>query len=116
MKIEKGTIVLTKFPFTDLSATKRRPAMVVSSSNMPGDDVIVAFISTRIEPLLTTAYLIDQNHPDYRFCGFKQPSVVKLDKLVTVSKKIITGELGKVSNETIKQINDILKLVFDITP
>ncbi|KKO20220.1 MAG: hypothetical protein DCC43_05905 [Candidatus Brocadia sp.] len=28
----KGTIVLTPFPFTDLSAIKRRPAVIVSSS------------------------------------------------------------------------------------
>lgn len=27
----KGTIVLTIFPFTDLSSTKRRPALVVSA-------------------------------------------------------------------------------------
>ena len=28
----KGTIVLTPFPFTDLSTVKKRPAIIVSSS------------------------------------------------------------------------------------
>ena len=28
-----GTVVLTDFPFTDLSSSKRRPALVVSADN-----------------------------------------------------------------------------------
>jgi mRNA interferase MazF len=40
--IQFGAIVLTDFPFTDLSSTKRRPALVVSAENARGSDVIVA--------------------------------------------------------------------------
>lgn len=43
----KGTIVLTPFPFTDLSAIKRRPAVIVQRSEKTGDDVVVAFISSK---------------------------------------------------------------------
>lgn len=39
-----GTIVLTDFPFTDFSAAKRRPALVVSTDNDRRTDVVVAFI------------------------------------------------------------------------
>ncbi len=28
--MKRGTIVLTKFPFTDLSSSKRRPAVIIS--------------------------------------------------------------------------------------
>ena len=31
--MKRGTIVLTQFPFTDLSTTKRRPAVIVSKVN-----------------------------------------------------------------------------------
>ncbi|QII12999.1 hypothetical protein KsCSTR_36200 [Candidatus Kuenenia stuttgartiensis] len=31
----KGTIVLTPFPFTDLSTVKKCPAVIVSSSEKP---------------------------------------------------------------------------------
>ena len=40
-----GSIVLTRFPFTDLSDAKRRPALVVSRDNERRSDLIVCFIT-----------------------------------------------------------------------
>ena len=42
----KGKIVLIPFPFTDLTATKLRPALVLYEGEK---DVIVAFISSRTD-------------------------------------------------------------------
>ena len=42
---KKGKIVLIPFPFTDLSASKVRPAVIVSNFSQ-GEDIIVAFISS----------------------------------------------------------------------
>lgn len=67
--IKRGTIVLTKFPFTDLQSYKRRPAVVVSKENKTRDDYILAFITSVIpDPisktdfLLTTAIRIIKTH------------------------------------------------------
>jgi mRNA interferase MazF len=40
----KGGIVVITFPFSDLSASKRRPALVME--NMTGDDVILCQITS----------------------------------------------------------------------
>ena len=40
----KAKIVLIHFPFTDLSALKLRPALVIHENNQ---DVVVAFISEK---------------------------------------------------------------------
>lgn len=42
----RGKIVLTPFPFTDLTRNKVRPAVIISSPLTNNMDVIVAFIST----------------------------------------------------------------------
>jgi mRNA interferase MazF len=41
-----GAIILTDFPFTDLTAAKRRPALVVSTDNDRRVDVVVAYITS----------------------------------------------------------------------
>ena len=41
----KGKIVLIPFPFTDLSGSKVRPAIILSN-NKKGEDCLVAFISS----------------------------------------------------------------------
>ena len=42
--MKRGTIVLTKFPFTDLRSTKRRPSIIISKTESLKKDLIVAFI------------------------------------------------------------------------
>jgi mRNA interferase MazF len=44
--VSRGTVVLTPFPFTDLSGAKVRPAVIISRSDRAGDDVILAFVSS----------------------------------------------------------------------
>jgi len=39
-----GSIVLARFPFTDLSGDKRRPAFIVSCDNYRRTDLVVCFI------------------------------------------------------------------------
>ncbi len=111
----KGAIVLTPFPFTDLSTVKRRPAVVVSSSKKPGDDVIVAFISSRItEPIGETDYILDVDRPDFKDTGLKKRSVFKMDKLVTVEKRILIGEIGMASHSILQELNKRLRITFDL--
>lgn len=87
--IRFGAIVLTDFPFTDLTAAKRRPALVVSSDNERRTDVLVAYISS-----------IRRDDPDAMpiaptaRTGLKVPSWVRFDKIATINKSIIAGRIG----------------------
>ena len=89
--MKRGTLVLTPFPFTDLSGTKVRPAVVVSPSDRPGEDVILAFISS-----------------------VKPPTLLPTDKLATVQRRIIFGELGVLSPALLVELNACLRVALGL--
>jgi len=84
-----GSIVLARFPFTDLSGNKRRPALVVSRDNHRRTDLVVCFITS-----------VPRAGPDMApiaptpGTGLKVPSVVRFAKLATLDPAVIAGKLG----------------------
>lgn len=113
--MRRGTVVLTPFPFTDLSGTKVRPAVVVSPSDRPGEDVILAFISSvKQETLLPTDLFIESLRPDFVRSGLKVNSTVKCDKLATVQRRIILGELGALSPALLVELNGRLRVALGL--
>lgn len=47
MSLKKGDVVLAPFPFTDLSQTKLRPAIVLWASSKGSNDITLCFIHPR---------------------------------------------------------------------
>jgi len=93
----KAKIVLIHFPFTDLSDSKLRPALVHHESNY---DVNVAFISSKIPaPLQDSDFLVSMDHPSFLSTGLKVTSVIKFDKIATISKDLIEGEIGEITQD-----------------
>jgi len=108
----KGKIVLVPFPFTDLTASKLRPALVIYEGER---DAVVVFISSKIPSELSEVdILIMEDHPGFRRAGLKVDSVIKLDKIATVLKDLIVGELGELDEELKKEVNRKLKSIMEI--
>jgi len=115
ISMDKKTIVLTKFPFTDLSSTKRRPAVIISKVTDSEPDVIVSFISSVIpENPKETDYILETTHKDFNSTGLKKTSVFKMDKLATLEKSIFTGELGTISDDIYQELKTRLAKALDI--
>ena len=113
--MKRGTIVLTPFPFTDLSGQKVRPAVVVSRSDRQGRDVLLAFITgQQPSSLSTTDLLIEDSHFDFGRTGLKKSSVVKLDKLVTIETSILLGELGELSATLLQEMDEKLRYALEL--
>jgi len=110
---KKGKIVLIPFPFTDLSASKVRPAVVVSVFAQ-GEDIVVAFISSVKSKIQKTDIVLNSRDKDFSKTGLKTDSVIKTGKLATLDKKIILGEIGEISADTEKEINKKIKILFGL--
>ncbi len=111
----KGKIILTPFPFTDLSSSKVRPALIISSNKVKGEDVTVVFISSikqkRIQKL---DIKIKTSDIDFDKTGLRSDSIIKVNKIATLDKKIILGELGEVSLKIRKELDGKLKNLFEL--
>jgi mRNA interferase MazF len=108
----KGSVVLIHFPFTDMSALKLRPALVIHES---ASDVVVAFISSQIpEHPSDSDLFIPADHPSFPGTGLKRASVIKFDKLATVSRDLIEGGIGEIDEELARECNAVMSRVFTI--
>ncbi len=96
-------IVVVKFPFTDGSEFKRRPAMIISNAkvNKTKDYLLVQITSKYHEDGLT--FPIDDND-----CLISLPlkSFIRAHKVFTVNKNLILSKITQVSPHFFNQISD----------
>ncbi len=74
----KGDVVVVPFPFSDLSMSKRRPALVIS--NLTGDDLILCQITSQD---IRDVYAIELFDSDFESGGLNKPSNIRPNRLFT---------------------------------
>jgi mRNA interferase MazF len=100
---KRGDIVLVPFPFTDLSSSKRRPALIVSpdSFNASKQDVVLIAITSQIgsDP---HAVLLDLGD----FVGGKlpKPSRLRIAKMFTIHSALIVKRICAVTAPKMEQV------------
>jgi len=99
--MKKGCIILIPFPFTDLSGSKIRPAVVLYSNEL---DVIICFITSELK--WKTEYDISILPSETN--GLKTRSLIRINKIATIDSSLVLGELGELSNVEIAELNKSL--------
>ena len=85
MVISKGDILLAQFPFTDLSQTKLRPAIVLYIS-IPKNEVTLCFISSqKLTQIGNSEFLLLDSDPDFPSTGLSTSSKVRVSRIVTLN-------------------------------
>ena len=106
-------MVLVRFPFTDLSGAKQRPALVLSSDafNSSRADVLVAAVTSQVPTALAPdEFLIATD--DLAPCGLPKPSIVKLSKLVSLHQQLLLKRIGTMPPTTLAQVLAQLRRLF----
>jgi len=100
-----GAVVLIPFPFTDLSTSKKRPCVVISSEdfNESNADVIVAAITSRVpDQPGSDHYVFDDGQ--LKAAGLPKRSMVKLGKIITIDTRLIRKQLGHLPDGSLDDI------------
>ena len=99
----KGDVVVLNFPFSDLSQTKRRPALVIAP--LKGDDVILCQITSKAR---ADEYSIPLDDVDYVSGGLNQSSWIRPNRLFTADEGIIVYRAGRVGAAKLSDVVDRL--------
>ncbi|MEY3825386.1 MAG: hypothetical protein RLZZ148_198 [Cyanobacteriota bacterium] len=114
MAIKKGDIVLVPFPFTDLSTTKIRPAVVLWVDSV-GTDITVCFISSQnINNITSEEFIIEITDSEFSQTGLRVTSKVRVSRVATIESSLITKKLGKLETNLQERLDSSLRNTFQI--
>ncbi len=108
-----GDVVLVEVPFTDLSQSKKRPALVLLSR---GQDHLVAFFTSRVEQAGPDDVVVAASAGN----GLAVDSATLVTKLFTLHEFLIVrtlGHLGKSDHRAIvERLVNLLRSTVDVHP
>lgn len=106
---EFGDVVLVASPFTDHGATKRRPAIVVSSNayNRETTDLIILAVTSqaRSAPMLGEVSI-----ESWKEAGLLKPSVLK-PILTTIERSLVLRRLGRLEQADLAVLREVLAVI-----
>ena len=106
---EEGSIVLFRFPQTDQSRGKLRPALALRK--LPGlyDDWLICMVSTQLTQQIDGLdEQISEDDQDFKASGLKAPSLFRTSRIAVVDESILLGVIGSISNDRLSRIKTSL--------
>jgi mRNA interferase MazF len=118
MNVQRGDVVMVRFPFADGATFKRRPAVVVQNdrNNHRLDNVILAQVTTRLgPPNEPTRFVVDPTTPVGSQSGLAMRSAIACENLSTTRKDQITEVVGHLCDAYLELLDRCLKASLDLT-
>jgi mRNA interferase MazF len=111
MKYKRGDIVIVKFPFSDLSKAKKRPALIISNHlvNKTGDYLLVQISSKirndHLNQIIDKSDFIEEKELPLNSC-------IRLHKIFTLNENIILNKYTSVNLTFLNELTDkVLRLI-----
>ncbi|WP_341224867.1 type II toxin-antitoxin system PemK/MazF family toxin [uncultured Arcticibacterium sp.] len=108
-KFIAGNVVVVRFPFSDLSNSKLRPALVLA--DWGGTDIILCQITSKNK---NEPFTISLKNEDFIGGSLPQDSFIRVNKLFTAEKSIILRKAGVIGEPLMKEVeSEIMNLLID---
>lgn len=98
----KNDVILVRYPFADLSGSKVRPAVVISSPHI-SEDIFVVPLTSKTASLLPGEFVLT----DWNSAGLNVVTAVKRG-IYTVNKSLVVKGVGKLSSSDSKRVESSL--------
>jgi mRNA interferase MazF len=103
-----GEVIVIPFSQTDLTAGKRRPALVLV--DLPGDDLILCQITTHARSDESSVAL---DVADFENGKLNQPSFIRPQRLFTVEQRVILYSVGRVKRGKLTEVLTKARALFN---
>jgi mRNA interferase MazF len=93
---ERGSVVLVPYPFTDLSASKRRPVLALTVPDAYGD-----FIGLPVTSRPRPEHGVPLVQADMMQGSLPAASWIRTDRIVTLNSSLVIKTVGRVSKQVL---------------
>jgi len=104
---KRKDVILVPFPFSDLSYSKKRPALVLV--DIPDRDELICMMLTST---LSIDSQVDIPIKAIEKAGLPKPTVARLSRLFTLKQSLVNKRIGFMDNEEFNIIIDKLVELF----
>lgn len=112
-----GDIVLVPFPFTDQTASKVRPAVVLADVQFGQEaDLVLACITSNTDKPFPHDVPIADGHQEFRKTGLKHSSLIRTHKMVGLQKSLIHRRLGALGGSHVQELKNKLVSLLSLNP
>ncbi len=115
--MNRGDVILVRFPHPSGLRGKKRPAVIVQSDDYAGalSTVVVAEVTKNLNMAGDRACLfIDVDTPDGKATGLVRNSVASCLLLVTVYADTVSQVLGSLSSTMVQKLDECLKVALGL--
>ena len=103
----KGDVVVVPFPFSDLSPSRRRPALVVAE--LPDDELVLCQVTSQS---VRDAQAVMISDGDFQSGSLQQTGNIRPNRLFTADQSTIVYRLGQLKPHVVEFVIARLKRLF----
>jgi mRNA interferase MazF len=103
MTCKRGNIIQVPFPFSDLSATKKRPVLALTDADNYGDFLAVGITCRTHHPNAIPITATDLATGDLPVA-----SSVRIDRVITINQKLMLKTYGQTNPSFVDQVLDAI--------
>jgi mRNA interferase MazF len=104
---DRGDVILVPFPFSDLSGSKKRPALVLATISDWSELICMMLTSSpKGKGEIPIKHIIE--------AGLPKPTVARIHRLFTIDQSIVLKKIGSLNSEDFDNILRSLSLILQV--
>lgn len=99
----KGDVIVSNFPFSDLSESKRRPALIIAVFK---EEILLCQITSQYK---YDEYAIELTNENFKIGNLNKFSHIRPNRIFTADKQLVERKIGTIKKEKLKKVIECIE-------